>query len=331
MSNEGLVWSDAPGVEKTIFEKRHHSSESVEIPVACITGAFPGPTFVVMSGMHAGEYSGILAAQKLVQTVQPEDLKGRLIVIPVISTRSFMMRYMQLSPVDEHEVHYCVPGKPEGSYSDFLIDCLFSIVKDADYLIDLHAGEFAQALYPWVPVPMAGTQEIQDASYSLALGFRVPYVELRSERKSIPPLCVALSEAGIANIWVECGKNGIPTPEHTSIHYDGIIAALQTVGMLHGDPARPQQQKLTGRRQQVNASQSGVWHPVVKEGDIVEKGQFLGELTDYFGDVKEKYYAPSRALVAYYWTSPAINFERQPHGYDWHTGLVSLIGMEDDE
>ena len=75
-----------------------------------------------------------------------------------------------------------------------------------------------------------------------ALGFRVPYIELRSDPASIPPLCIAFADAGIANIWVECGKNGIPTPDDIGVHYDGVIAAMQSVGMLDGEPARPEHQ-----------------------------------------------------------------------------------------
>ena len=134
---------------------------------------------------------------------------------------------------------------------------------------------------------------------------------------------------GIPNIWVECGKNGIPTPEHVSINYDGVISALKTVDMLPGSPDRPDQIEISGRRYQINAGQSGVWHPAIKEGDIVEKGQYLGRLTDFFGDELETYYAPERSLVLYYWTSHAINYDRQPHGYDWHTGLISMITMEE--
>ena len=331
MSGNPIAWSNTPGIEKTLLRRLHHSGQEVEIPVACITGASCGPTFVVMSGMHAGEYSGIFAVQRLIQTVRPEQLKGRLILIPVISTLAFMMRYMQLSPVDDREAHFYVPGNPEGSYTEFLIDTLFSVVGDADYLIDLHAGEFAQALYPWVPVPMVGPEELQETSRSLALGFRVPYIELRTDKATIPPLCIALAEAGVANIWVECGKNGIPTPEHVAIHYDGVIAALRTVNMLSGEPARPEQEILRGRRYQICAGQSGVWHPAVREGDIVERGQHLGELADFFGDTLETYTAPCRSLVLYYWTSPAINYERRPHGYDWHTGLVSLISVEETQ
>ena len=168
------AWGDSPRVETETFRRTHLSGETIEIPVACITGSTPGPTFGVMSGMHAGEYAGILAAQHLIREVKPEQLSGRLIVVPVISTRAFMMRYMQLSPVDDKEAHFCTPGNPEGSYTDLLIDSLFSIVKGADFLIDLHAGEFAQALLPWVPVPMVGPAELQEASRRLALGFRSP-------------------------------------------------------------------------------------------------------------------------------------------------------------
>ena len=149
---EKVTWSDAPGVEQIIATRAHHSGVPVEIPVAAITGATPGPTFAVTSGMHAGEYAGILAAQRLIATVAPDDLRGRLLVIPVIATRSFMDRNMQLSPVDQKELHFQRPGNPDGTHSECLIDTLFELVKDADYMIDSHAGEMAQALHPWAPV-----------------------------------------------------------------------------------------------------------------------------------------------------------------------------------
>ncbi len=63
---------------------------------------------------------------------------------------------MQLNPVDQKEVHFIRPGNPYGTYSEMLMDKLFEIVKDSDFLIDLHAGEMAQALMSWVPVPMRG-------------------------------------------------------------------------------------------------------------------------------------------------------------------------------
>jgi hypothetical protein len=310
------------------LRRTHHTGYEVVIPIATITGDRDGPTFAVISGMHAGEYAGILAAQRLIQTVKPADLRGRLVVVPVISTKAFMMRNMQISPVDDREVHYYVPGNPQGSYTECLVDTLWQGIKGANYVIDMHAGEFAQALYAWVPVPMVGSAETNERSRAMAQGFRVPYIELRSNRTSVPQLAAMMADLGIANIWAEVGKNGLPNKEHIDIQYDGAIAALQTAGMLPGTPARPPQKLLTGRRYQINSDTSGVWHCAVRESDVVEKGQLLGHLTDYFGDTLREYHAPEKSLVLYYWSSPAINADRRPHGYDWHNALISLITVE---
>lgn len=323
-----LSWRDEPGVEQVLVTRRHHSGHEIELPVARITGDKPGPTFTVMSGMHAGEYSGILAAQKLITHVAPSDLSGTLLVIPVISTAAFMLRNMQLNPYDEKEVHFITPGNPEGTYSECLVDTLWEVVKESEYVIDSHAGEMAQALYPWVPIPMVGDEETHHRSYNLALGFDVPYIEPRRNKATIPPLCIAFAEAGIANIWVEVGKQGVPAESDIATHFNGYIAALQTAGMLKGEPARPKQEVLHGERYQLNSKRSGVWHPAVTEGQTVEKGDLLGTLTDYFGNVLEEFRAPRRSQVFYYWSSPAINADRTPHGYEWHNGLVSLLALE---
>jgi hypothetical protein len=322
-------WKTSTGRHEAIVTRSHHSGESVEIPVAWINGSEPGATFTVMSGMHAGEYSGILAAQRLIGTVNASELKGRLIVIPVISTLAFMSRNMQLNPVDQKEIHFQRPGNPGGTYSECLVDTLFSLVSGSGYLIDSHAGEMAQALMPWVPVPMVGSKLVQQSSYNLALGFDVPYIEPRYEPESIPALAMAFVEAGIANIWVECGKQGVPTEKDIRTHLNGYIAAMRTVGMLPGAPARPAQIVLKGRGRQINSTRSGTWLPAVREGDIVEPGQLLGRLTDYFGNVLEEFHAPARSLILYYWSSPAIDAERTPHGYNWHNGLVRLIELDD--
>ena len=73
-----------------------------------------------------------------------------------------------------------------------------------------------------------------------------------------------------------------------------------------------------------------MWHPKITEGQTVEKGELLGITTDIFGNFVKEYRARTRSLVLYYWTSPAINVERKPHGYDWHSGLVSLLELEED-
>jgi predicted deacylase len=105
------------------------------------------------------------------------------------------------------------------------------------------------------------------------------------------------------------------------------------MGMLPGEP------RVTVRHRYLSgphsttlwAERSGLWYARVRAGELVQEGQLLGELRDYFGELLEQYHAPFAGLVAYYWTSPAINAERRPHGYAWHSGLVRLFGPPSDD
>lgn len=315
-----------------LVRRTHHSGEELTIPVAWIEGTRPGPTFAITSGMHAGEYAGVLAAIKLIQEINPAEVAGRVIVIPVISTRAFMMRSMQLSPVDEKEVHFQVPGNPGGTYSELLIDVLYELVREADYLIDMHAGEFAQSLLPWVPVPYVGPEGVRSRALQIARGFEVPYLDLRTDPGMIPAFARFLLERGIANVWTEIGQNGLPDPEAIRLQCEGCLRALRSVGILPGAPAPTFRHRYVGQRHYtVVANRSGIWYPAVTAGEIVAEGQVLGELRDYFGNVLERYTAPFDGIVLYYWSSPAINAERRPHGYNWHSGLVRLGGLPTDE
>ena len=320
------------GKTTELVRRLHHSGEELTIPVARIEGARPGPTFAITSGMHAGEYAGVLAAIRLIREIDPAALAGRVIVVPVISTRAFMMRSMQLSPVDEKEVHFQVPGNPGGTYSEYLIDVLYELVREADYLIDMHAGEFAQSLTPWVPVPLVGSEDMRSRALQIARGFAVPYLDLRTDPEMIPSFARFLAERGIANVWTEIGQNGLPDAEAIRLQYEGCVRALCSVGMVSSAlPPAPRHRYVGQRHHTVVADRSGIWHPAITVAEIVAEGQVLGELQDYFGNVVERYTAPFAGIVLYYWSSPAINAEWRPHGYNWHSGLVRLGGLPTDE
>ena len=47
-----------------------------------------GPTVLVLAGNHGDEYEGQVAALRLLQWLQPEQVSGRVIVIPVLSVEA---------------------------------------------------------------------------------------------------------------------------------------------------------------------------------------------------------------------------------------------------
>ena len=80
-------WPNDPGYEELLVIRAHHSGEMIELPVARIRGAKPGPCLTVMSGMHAGEYSGILAAQQLISAVDPMAVELLFLAAALIELR----------------------------------------------------------------------------------------------------------------------------------------------------------------------------------------------------------------------------------------------------
>jgi predicted deacylase len=302
-----------------------HRDGDIELPVATITGARDGPTLAVITGMHGGEYTGPLAAMQLIQECDPTALAGRLIVLPVVSTRAFMMRNMQLSPVDQQEVHYLWPGHPDGSYSEALIDLVDRTVHDADYLLDLHAGEMAQSLEPYICVPWIEDQLLWERCLELACAFDVPFVDRRAIDETPLALPRVLLDRGTPNIWTEIGSHGLADPDRTALQHDGLVNVLRLLHMTPGEfmPYRP---RIVGPRHwSVYATKSGVWRPSVAPYDHVREGQSLGVLHDYFGEQIEEYWATADALVAIVASNPAINVDREPHGYAWHRHIVQLV------
>jgi predicted deacylase len=305
----------------------HHSGEEVELPVARVIGARSGPRFGVTAGMHAGEIAGMRTAIKLWQQIDPAELRGELVIIPIMSTRAFFARSTQLSPVDEREMHDQMVGRPDGSYSEFLADHVFNIVRNVDFHVDLHAGEYLQSLSPWVrvPEPYPANEPLLRQIWRLASCFPVPYLHPTGPMRS-KGLPAALIAEGIPNLWTEVGQNAIQETSAIDIQLRGIMNALHMFGLLEGDPEHRQRQLVLGPEiWRPLAKQSGYWRPLLRSGETVRRGQPLGELCDFEGNVVESFVAPWDGVVQLVWTSPAIDGDRKPHGYWWHQGLFGIV------
>ena len=315
----------------------HHSGEELEIPVGTVVGARSGPKFGISSAMHAGEFAGIHAAIRLFRELDPATLRGEVRIIPIMSTRAFFARSTQLSPVDEREMHFQPVGRPEGTYSEFHIDCVFNLLRDLDLHIDMHAGEYVQALDPWVAFADPTDERLQRDTWRLAGSMPVPYLDPRQAdvqdkfSELAQGLPFALLHAGVANVWTEIGQNGVQDPAEIELQYQSLANALKRFGMIDGEPTPVPPQAILGpRRWSMESLQSGYWQAEVSVGQRVSKGDRLGVLEDLAGNHIKTYMAPEDAVVQYFWTSPAINAERVPHGYPWHRGLIRLSELRPD-
>lgn len=63
-------------------------------------GTHSGKTLVVTAGVHGCEYVGILALQKLVETLDCTTLYGQVILLPLVNPKGFFAGVKQLNPAD---------------------------------------------------------------------------------------------------------------------------------------------------------------------------------------------------------------------------------------
>jgi predicted deacylase len=311
-------------VVKRWVREDHPGGPPIEFPLAEASGSADGPTVAVVAGMHGGEYAGMLAAGKVIQRLEHLEVRGRIIIIPILSIQAAFRRSMQLSPIDEREVHYQWPNR-DGSYSEHLVELLLRTLGKIDALLDLHAGEFAQDLTPHIGVPWITDDDIWKRSLELARAFDVPYLSRRAVRDTPLALPLLLLEAGVPNIWSEIGHNGLPQAHTVALQYGGVLNALRVAGALAGKPVRFRGRVIGPKRWSLVGEDYGLWRPAVRSGQHVKTGQLLGELFDVFGARIKEYRSPGNAVVLWVCTSPPIDPARRPHGNNWHSWLMNLV------
>ena len=61
----------------------------VQIPVNILCGEEDGPTLLVNAAIHGEENIGTVAIGQLLRTIEPKDIKGTVIAVPVVNTSGF--------------------------------------------------------------------------------------------------------------------------------------------------------------------------------------------------------------------------------------------------
>src|SRR5262249_38302035 len=89
-----------------------------DMPVAVVHGARPGPVLAVVAGAHGSEYASIIAVEELIGGVNPADISGTLILLPIVNVPSFEKIVPHVNPVDGKSMNRFYPGNPNGSQTE---------------------------------------------------------------------------------------------------------------------------------------------------------------------------------------------------------------------
>ncbi len=286
---------------------------SIEIPIGelptktqvhmraeVIRGKEPGPVVWISSCVHGDELNGVEIARQVLRKLKPENLKGTIIIVPVVNVYGFNqeMRYLP----DRRDLNRSFPGAKRGSMAARLANTFMSeIVVKCDLGIDLHTAAKGRYNLPQL------RGDISDPFMrTLAEAFAAPiFIEGKPPAKSLRG---AANNLNIPVVLYEAGEADRLGLRSIQIGVIGVMRALQSLEMVKDAPeAITKQLLLSSSTKWVRARRSGLLRLDVSTGDLVEKKQKLGVIGDAYGDRIYRVEAPTSGLIISHATKPLLN------------------------
>ena len=286
-----------------------NSGEAIRFPIGTVYGKEDGPTMVVLGGMHGSEFCGIQAAIDLYNTIDPEKLKGTVIIGMIYNMPAFLNHTAFVVPQDGKDPSGAFPGKLDGTYSEIMAHHFNeNILSKADYYIELHGGDIPEALTPFIFAPVTGNTAVDEKIKEMAIAYNIKdiiYAPIVQSAKSSSAFAKTALR-GIPSLLTESGQQGILNLDDAKVHLTGILNVLVKLGMLEGEIVNTVKRVFLERQGAIFSEAAGMWYPFVKLDQMVIKDEIIGEVRDYFGNHLADVKSPSDGKVIVIRTSPSV-------------------------
>jgi predicted deacylase len=304
--------SAAPGQKANGFiEVPAGVDAGTNIPVVLVNGAKPGPVLALVTGAHGTEYVSIIAVEKLIGELDPAQVSGTVILLPLVNINSFEQKVPHVNPIDNKSMNRVYPGKMDGTQTDRV---LFMITKEVvdrcDYLIDYHGGDLDESLRPYAYWGAVGKEAQDRTSKQMVLAFGLDHIIIWSERPTDPAATRYLdntaSVRGKPSIVVEAGHAGTVETDDVALLVNGTLSTMRYLKMIPGEPHFIENPVWLAKTVDVISDGPGIWYPLVKRGTYVQEGMILGHVTDYFGRVILEARAPAAGVILHVNAVPSL-------------------------
>ena len=254
----------------------------VPIPVAVIRNG-TGPQLLLTAGNHGDEYEGQVVLTRLIQALQPEQIRGGLIIIPALNQPA-VLAATRVSPLDDGNLNRAFPGDPYGGPTWKIADYVEQeLLPRVEVVADFHGGGASLDYRPHASTHFApeAAAEHKRRSLDLVSKLGVPHVmvfEKRNKKEGLPDAAI---RQGIISLGGEFGGMGSvsrPGVRLVQQAVDRLLAALGVKGELPEDLDEPQVLHVFGPDAYVYVPEPGVFEPATDLGDEVSTGDLCGHV-----------------------------------------------------
>ena len=276
------------------------SGTVIDVPVHVLRSTAPGPTLLLMGGMHGDEVNGVEIIRRLVRRELLQPLRGSIIAIPILNIYGFL-NFSRDVP-DGKDVNRSFPGYPRGSLAGRVAHRFMrEIMPLIDYGIDFHTGGATRANYPQVRCVLGFDPEVD----ALAAAFAAPFT-----------LHTALRVGSLREAAQGLGKRIIVYETGESLRFDelgieeglaGTLRVLHYLGMGPAPPVPARPGIICRRHTWLRARFAGLFRAHVENGQFVEKGQIYGSVADPYGQQAVRLESPVSGYVIGLNYMPVVN------------------------
>jgi predicted deacylase len=281
-----------------------------EVPITLINGAGDGPTLCINGGEHGSEYNGPAGCLRLIDELDPNDINGKLIMVPVVNTLAFEYRWMHGNPIDYRDLGRCyvdeVPrggsGVPKHSYQ-LAITFYKEVLAQSKYRLNLHGGDLEEDVLTGVMYSRYGDDTRDDKNLEMARNFGWDWIRegIRKPRPGAPQRARRYMPM---TVGTEAGGMGRCTSDLVEMVVKGCKNTMKYLGMMDGKPELPKKARVFNPFH-MYAKHGGFFISNVVGGDLVTKGDCLGEIRNLQGKILEEIIVPTDGVV-HMITCPAI-------------------------
>lgn len=279
-----------------------YSCAQLYMPIKVIHGKQAGPCLLIFSTINGNEINGLEIVNRLINSLNADDIQGTIIAVPVMNTYG-LMHYPKIMPTTGSKLSDCFPGKSDGNYGERIAHIFTQeLIKKADYCIELDTGSLNHNILPQVYCNF----ENQTAK-QIAKRFQAPVItnvrlegnKLRqtTESLNIPLLVYQAGEA------MRFDENAI------TLGVNGTLNVMRAIEMLPKSELSEDVVPVYSQDEDwILSHRDGILHACVELGQTVKRGDKLAQITDPFtSDVADELKAPKDGLIVGINTTPLIH------------------------
>jgi predicted deacylase len=216
---------------------------SIYIPITVVKNG-TGPTMLATGGTHGDEFEGVVGLMKLARALQPNQVQGRVIIIPALNLPA-VRAGTRLSPIDDVNLNRAFPGKYNDTTTGLIAHYVSSVLFPlADIVMDIHSGGRGMDFLPCAHLHRVPDDAQFEKMLAAAKVWGQPYVFIYADIAGEGLLPVEAEKLGKIVVTTEMGGAGQCSPAALQITEKGIRNVMIQLGLLQGEiDARPEEVK----------------------------------------------------------------------------------------